>query len=310
VTDRPLLLVDTPSLYFRAYFGIPESAARAPDGSPVNAVRGFLDMLATLIRTRRPDRLVCALDHDWRPAWRVALIPSYKAHRLSPSGGEVVPEGLAPQVLLILDVLAAFGITVVGAAGYEADDVLATLAATQPGPVEVASGDRDLFQLVDDVKPVRLLYCGRGVARLEDCDDAAVQARYGVAPAAYADFAALRGDLSDGLPGVTGVGEKTAARLVARYGSLEAILAALDDPAAGFASGLRAKLAAARDYLAVAPQVVRVATDAPLPDLATDLPAVPVDGERLLELAERYNLAGPCRRLVDAVSGAAATEWV
>lgn len=299
-----LLLVDAPSLYFRAYFGIPESAARAPDGSPVNAVRGFLDMLATLIRGRRADRLVCAFDADWRPAWRVALLPSYKAHRLAEGGApgeEVVPDTLVPQVPLILEMLAAIGIPAIDAPGYEADDVLGTLATTQPGPVEVASGDRDLFQLIDDAKPVRLLYCGRGVAKLEDCDDAAVRAKYGVPAAAYADFAALRGDPSDGLPGVPGVGEKTAARLVSRYGTLDGIVAALDDPASGFAPGLRAKLVAARDYLAVAPEVVRVARDIPLPDLDTALPPAPADGDRLLALAEKWNLAGPCRRLVDAL---------
>ncbi|PWU51180.1 flap endonuclease [Micromonospora sp. S4605] len=299
----PILLVDSPSLYFRAYFGIPESAARAEDGSPVNAVRGFLDMLATLIRTRRPDRMVCALDHDWRPDWRVALLPSYKAHRLAPEGGEVVPDTLTPQVPVILDVLDAIGITTVGAAGYEADDVLGTLSVTQPAPVEVVSGDRDLFQLVDDARPVRLLYVGRGVAKLEDCDDAAVRARYGVPADRYADFAALRGDPSDGLPGVPGVGEKTAARLVTRYGDIAGILAALDDPDSGFAPGLRAKLAAARDYLAVAPKVVKVALDVPLPDLPTELPTAPADPDRLLELAQRWNLAGSARRLVDALAG-------
>lgn len=300
---RPLLLIDAPSLYFRAYFGIPESAAKAPDGSPVNAVRGFTDMLATLIRTRRPDRLVCAFDADWRPAWRVALLPSYKAHRLAPDGGEVVPDTLSPQVPVILDLLAALGVPAVGADGYEADDVLGTLAAREPGPVEVVSGDRDLFQLVDDERGVRLLYCGRGVAKLEDCDDAAVRSKYGVPASGYADFAALRGDPSDGLPGVAGVGEKTAARLIDRYGGLDAILAALDDPAAGFAPGVRAKLTAAHDYLAVAPRVVRVALDVPIPPLRTALPTEPVDPDRLLALAEQWNLAGPCRRLVDAIAG-------
>ncbi|MEH0971663.1 5'-3' exonuclease [Micromonospora sp. CPCC 205546] len=298
----PILLIDAPSLYFRAYFGIPESAARAADGSPVNAVRGFLDMLASLIRTRRPDRMVCAMDHDWRPDWRVALLPSYKAHRVAPEGGEVVPDTLSPQVPLILEVLDAVGITHVGATGYEADDVLGTLSVTQPAPVEVVSGDRDLFQLVDDTRPVRLLYVGRGVAKLDDCDDAAVRARYGVPADRYADFAALRGDPSDGLPGVAGVGEKTAARLVERYGDIPAILAALDEPGSGFAPGLRTRLAAARDYLAVAPKVVRVALDVPLPALATELPSAPADPDRLLELAGEWNLAGSARRLVDALA--------
>jgi 5'-3' exonuclease len=311
-SGKPLLAVDAPSLYFRAYFGIPESAAKAPDGTPVNAVRGFLDMLATLIRTRRPDRVVCALDADWRPAWRVALLPTYKAHRVA--GGdqgrgaygdqEVIPDGLVHQVPLILEVLAAVGIPAIGVAGFEADDVLGTLATTQPAPVEVVSGDRDLFQLVDDARPVRLLYCGRGVAKLEDCDDAAVLAKYGVPAGGYADFAALRGDPSDGLPGVAGVGEKTAARLVSRYGGLDAILAALDDPAAGFAPGLRTKLLAAKDYLAVAPDVVRVARDVPLPAMEPVLPPSPADPEALMDLAQRWNLAGACKRLVDAISAA------
>jgi 5'-3' exonuclease len=303
VTDAPLLLVDAPSLYFRAYFGIPESAARAPDGSPVNAVRGFLDMLATLVRTRRPDRLLCALDEDWRPAWRVALLPSYKAHRVAAPGIEEVPAGLVPQVPLLLEVLAAVGIPALGASGYEADDVLGTLATREPAPVEVVSGDRDLFQLIDDDRPVRLLSCGRGVANLEVCDDAWVRAKYGVPAAGYADFAALRGDPSDGLPGVPGVGEKTAARLVDRYGTLAEIIAALDDPAAGFAPGLRGKLVAARDYLAVAPKVVAVARDAPVPAVPMALPGTPAQPERLLALAQQWNLAGCARRLVDALAG-------
>lgn len=300
---RPLLAIDAPSLYFRAFHGVPAAGATAPDGSPVNAVRGFLDMIATLVRTRRPDRLVCAMDADWRPAWRVELISSYKTHRLAPEGGEEVPDELTPQVELLLEVLDAVGIATFGVAGYEADDVLGTLAATAAAPVEVVSGDRDLFQLVDDARRVRLLYIGRGVAKLEDCDEAAVLAKYGVPAWGYADFAALRGDPSDGLPGVAGVGDKTAARLIERYGSLDAIVAAVADPAADFAPGLRTKILAAADYLLVAPKVVRVATDVPLPEHDATLPTVPRDAERLLALAEQWNLASPCRRLVDALAG-------
>ncbi len=309
--DRPLLAVDAANLYFRAFHGIPTSAATAPDGTPVNAVRGFLDMLATLIRNRRPDRLVCALDADWRPAWRVALVPSYKTHRLAPGSdsAEDVPAELLPQIPMILDLLAAVGICAVGVAGYEADDVLGTLAARCAPPVEIVSGDRDLFQLVDDDRGVRLLYCGRGVAKLEVYDDAAVRNRYGVPAAAYAELAVLRGDPSDGLPGVPGVGEKTAARLLSRYGDLTTLLGAVDDPQAGLAPGLRAKLADARDYLLAAVEVVRVARDVPLPAFTPALPAAPADPQRLLDLAQRYNVAGPCRRLVDALreAGHAAT---
>jgi 5'-3' exonuclease len=304
---RPLLLVDSASLYFRAFFGVPESAAKAPDGTPVNAVRGFLDMLSHLIRTRQPDRMVCALDLDWRPAWRVELISSYKTHRLAATGApgeEQVPDTLSPQVPVILAILEAFGITAVGAAGYEADDVIGTLATREPGPVEVATGDRDLFQLVDDDHPVRVLYVGRGVAKLEVLDDQAIRDRYGVPANGYADLAALRGDPSDGLPGVSGVGEKTAARLVSRYGGVDGIVAAAADPQADFAPGLRTKLLAAADYLAVAPQVVRVARDIALPKLDTTLPRAPRDSDAVLALAEQWGLAGAVRRLVDACQGA------
>ncbi|HLU45996.1 MAG TPA: 5'-3' exonuclease [Natronosporangium sp.] len=299
-----LLAVDAPSLYFRAFHGVPVRAALAPDGTPVNAVRGFLDMLATLVRTRAPDLVVCALDADWRPQWRVALLPSYKRHRLAPGGGgaEQVPPELVPQLPVITQVLAAFGIPAVGVSGYEADDVLGTLAATHSGPVEVASGDRDLFQLVNDDQEVRLLYCGRGVANLVVCDEAEVQRRYGVPAAAYVDFAVLRGDPSDGLPGVPGVGEKTATRLITRYGDLSGIMAALTDPGSGFAPGTRRKLQEATDYLAVAPRVVRVARDVPLPELPATTPAAPADPEQLEQLAETWGLAGPCRRLVDALA--------
>jgi 5'-3' exonuclease len=299
--SRPLLAVDAPSLYFRAFHGIPEKAAQTAGGEPVNAIRGFLDMLAQLIRTRRPDRLVCALDADWRPAWRVELVPSYKRHRVAHGDVEEVPASLEKQVPILLETLAAIGIPAFGVAGYEADDVLGTLAAGQPAPVEVVSGDRDLFQLVDDGRRTRLLYCGRGVAKLEDADEALVLAKYGVEARWYADFAAMRGDPSDGLPGVAGVGEKTAARLIERYGGVEQILAALDDPDAGFAPGVRTKLEASRDYLARALPVCRVAVDVPLPDFDPVLPDSPRDPEALLALAERWNLAGSARRLVDAI---------
>ena len=302
MTAPPLLAVDAPSLYFRAFHGIPEKAAQTAAGEPVNAIRGFLDMLAQLIRTRRPNRAVCALDASWRPAWRVALVPSYKRHRVAHGDVEEVPAALERQIPVLLEVLAAVGVPAFGVDGYEADDVLGTLAATQRAPVEVVSGDRDLFQLVDDARGTRLLYCGRGVAKLEDADDALVQAKYGVPARWYADFAAVRGDPSDGLPGVAGVGEKTAARLITRYGGVEQILAALDDPAAGFAPGVRTRLDAARDYLAKALPVCRVALDVKLPEFDPALPRAPKDPDALLALAERWNLAGSARRLVDALA--------
>jgi 5'-3' exonuclease len=300
--ESPLLLVDSASLYFRAYFGISPSSVTAPDGTPVNAVRGFLDMVATLVRTRRPGRLVCALDADWRPAWRVALLPSYKTHRLTPAGTEASPDDLGPQVEIILDVLDALGVTAVGAAGFEADDVIGTLATREPGPIEIATGDRDLLQLIDDERRVRVLYCGRGVAKLEVMDDAAVRARYGVPAAGYADLAVLRGDPSDGLPGVAGVGEKTAARLVTAHGGIPGILAAAQDPAAGFAPGLRTRLIEAGDYLAKAIEVVDVKGRAPVPPVSGALPCAPADPHRVVALAERWNITGALRRIVDALA--------
>jgi 5'-3' exonuclease len=302
------MLLDAASLYFRAFHGVPESVT-APDGTPVNAVRGFLDMVATLVRTRRPDRLVACLDADWRPAFRVAALPSYKAHRLGPDGGEQVPERLAAQVPVIEQVLAALGIAAVGARGFEADDVIGTLAAADPGPVEVVTGDRDLFQVVRDDRAVRVLYIGRGVAKLEVVDESWLAAKYGLgssggrAGGAYADFAVLRGDPSDGLPGVPGVGEKTAAALVSRFGSLEAIVAALDaGQDDGFPAGARNRLLAARDYLAAAPAVVRVRLDVPLPEYDDALPAEPARPAQLVELAERWGLDSALNRVLRAIS--------
>jgi 5'-3' exonuclease len=298
---RPLLLTDTASLYFRAFYGVP-STVRAPDGTPVNAVHGLLDMLARLVADRRPGRLVCCLDTDWRPAFRVEVLPSYKAHRVAgPDGAEDVPADLAPQVPVLLDMLAALGVATCGVAGFEADDVIATLAAADPGPVDVVTGDRDLFAVVDDAREVRVLYVARGVARREVVDAAEVVRRYGVHPAQYADLAILRGDPSDGLPGVAGIGEKTAAGLLATFGSLPAALSAAIDDASAVARG--PALVAARDYLQAALSVVPVRTDVPLPaGLDPTLPSAPDDPQRVLALAERWGLAGPTSRLVSALA--------
>ena len=295
------MLLDTPSLYFRAFFGVPDSIT-APDGTPVNAVRGLLDFIARLVTDRTPTHLVAAMDADWRPDFRVQAIPSYKAHRVASGDQEEVPDPLVPQVAIIEDVLAALGVPTVGVDGYEADDVIGTLATGAARPVDVVTGDRDLFQLVDDTRQVRVLYTARGVGRHDVVDEAWVSAKYGIPGTAYADFATLRGDPSDGLPGVPGVGEKTAAALVTKYGSLAAIMAALDAGDTGMPAGARAKLAAAADYLEVAPVVVAVATDVPVPRLRDDarIPAEPVDPARLLELSERWGLDSSLNRVLNA----------
>ncbi|MFB9719830.1 5'-3' exonuclease [Planobispora longispora] len=305
-----LMILDTPSLYFRAFYGVPESVT-APDGMPINAVRGVIDMIASLVREHSPGELAACMDADWRPAFRVAAIPSYKAHRVAAEGGEEVPDTLSPQVPVIEQVLDAAGIARVEAAGYEADDVIGTLTARASGPVDIVTGDRDLFQLVDDARPVRVLYTVRGIKNIQPVDETVVAERYGIPGRSYADFAVLRGDPSDGLPGVAGIGEKTAASLITRFGSLEALLKAADDESAesGLTRGQRSKLAAARDYLAVAPAVVQVVLDVPLPELAEParltLPAEPRDREALEALSTRYGLSGPLKRLSDALSWSA-----
>lgn len=323
MSERPLMLLDAASMYFRAYFGVPESIT-APDGTPVNAVRGFTDMIARLVTEHRPSRLVACLDLDWRPAFRVAALPSYKAHRVEagavadavPAGvPEEVPDTLAPQVPVILQVLAAAGITTGGATGYEADDVIGTLAHRESAdPVLAVSGDRDLMQIVRDgapsAAPVRLLYIGRGLNRAEDCGPEEVAAKYGLprarAGSAYAEMAMLRGDPSDGLPGVPGVGAKTAATLAGRFASWDELRAAVTDTGdSRLTAPVRAKLAAAGDYLAVVEPVVRVAVDAPVElDGDTVLPAAFADPDRIDGLAARWGLESSVGRLRTALAAA------
>jgi 5'-3' exonuclease len=295
------MLLDSPALWYRAFHGVPDSV-RSPEGEPVNAVRGFLDIVARVVAEHRPARLVAAVDLDWRPAFRVAAVPSYKTHRALPDGREREPEGLAGQVAVLLEVLAALGVPVAGAEGYEADDVLGTLATRESGRVDVVTGDRDLLQLVDDARGVRILYAAE---KMRPYDEAAVTAKHGIPGRAYADFAVLRGDPSDGLPGVPGVGEKTAAALVGRFGSVEGVLAALDAGTQdGFPAGARAKLDAARDYLAVAPAVTRVVRDLPLPRYDDALPSTPRDPGALLALSERWGLDSSLNRLLAAFRSA------
>ena len=293
-----LTLLDSPSLWYRAFHAVPSSVV-GPDGSPTGAVRGFLDLVGRVVRDTRPARLVATLDLDWRPEFRVAAVPTYKLHRTVQGGAEDEPAELAAQVGVVLEVLDALGVPAVGAPGHEADDVIGTLATRETGPVDVVSGDRDMFQLVRADGPVRVLYA---VEKMRPYGEADVAAKYGIPGAAYADYAVLRGDPSDGLPGVKGVGDKTAAALVARFGSVEGILAALDrGEQDGFPAGARAKLEAARDYLAVAPAVTRVVRDLPLPVLDDALPRSPRDPATLLALSDRWGLESPLERFLQAL---------
>jgi len=305
MTDR-LMLLDTAGIYFRAFYGVPDTVT-SPDGTVVNAARGTLDIVARLVSQFQPTHLIACWDDDWRPQWRVDLIPSYKTHRVAEvievgPDVEVIPDPLTVQVPIIAESLRLLGIPIVGAAEHEADDVIGTLASTATLPVDVVTGDRDLFQLVDDSRDVRVIYTGRGMANLEILDGAAVEAKYAITPAQYAAFAAMRGDPSDGLPGVAGVGEKTAAGLLREFGDLDGIIAAAADPATTLSPSVRAKLLAASDYLAVAPAVVNVVRDLDLPNVdSTIRPLTAGQVEAASEFAERWGLGSAMTRILSAL---------
>ncbi|MGF7235644.1 MAG: 5'-3' exonuclease [Frankia sp.] len=302
MVDDRLLLLDAPSLYFRAFHGVPRSVV-APDGTPVNAVRGLIDVIARLVTEHRPSRLVACFDADWRPEFRVRALPSYKAHRVADDGGDGTPDELEPQLPIIDAVLEAFGVARSEAAGFEADDVIGTLATRHTsGPVDVVTGDRDLFQLVDDARGVRVLYA---VEKFAAIDEAEIARRYAIPGRAYGDFAVLRGDPSDGLPGVPGIGPKSASALLTRFGSLENVLAAATGTDAGFPAGSRAKILSAREYIRPAIGVVQVVTDIDLPAFDDHLPASPRDPAAVATLAASWGLVSSCARLVTALTAAA-----
>lgn len=299
------MLLDTASLYFRAFYGVPDKVT-APDGSPINAARGLLDIIAKLVTLYEPAQVIACWDDDWRPQWRVDLIPSYKSHRVvkvvtGAPDVEEVPDPLEAQIPLIRQALAALDIPIIGVAAHEADDVIGTLATASALPVDIVTGDRDLFQLVDDARDVRVIYTARGMSNLEIVTDATVVAKYGVLPGQYADFATMRGDTSDGLPGVAGVGEKTAATLLQTHADLDGIRAAAE-AGEGMSAGVRAKILAANDYLDVAPTVVAVATGLDISAPGTLLhPIEGVARDQASALAEQWNLTSSMDRAIAAI---------
>lgn len=260
--ERPLMLLDTPALYYRAFYALPTSIT-TDSGWPVNAVRGLLDMLAHLIATYRPACTLACWDDDWRPEFRVRLMPSYKAHRVTADGEETPPE-LAGQLDWIRRALEAADIPVVGCEGFEADDVIASLAAQTHDDVLVVTGDRDLFQLVSD--RIGVIYPRKSIRDSVLVDPATLDADYGVAGSRYTVMAALRGDPSDGLPGVPGVGAKTAAKLVAAFGDLESIIgqARSDTPDKPMTARIAAAIATAADESRRTLQVVSTVDDLPV----------------------------------------------
>ncbi|WP_344133085.1 5'-3' exonuclease [Pedococcus bigeumensis] len=301
-----LMLLDSASLYFRAFFGVPDQRSD-PSEPPTNAIRGFLDMIASLITTHQPTHFVACWDNDWRPQFRVDAIPTYKTHRLADATvvEEEVPDDLAPQVPVIRDALAALGLVRLGADGFEADDVIGTLTARHKAAmaVDVVTGDRDLFQLVDDAADVRVIYTARGGVRDPDLvDQAFLQTKYAVASGpAYADMAVLRGDTSDGLPGVAGIGEKTAAKLIEKYGTLVALRAAVDSGDPEIKGAQRTRLEAGAAYLDVAPKVVQVAPDAPVAEVDMTLPSEVADPVLMSRIASEFGVTSSFNRVLSAL---------
>ncbi|CAB4697179.1 unannotated protein [freshwater metagenome] len=296
-----LMLLDSASLWYRAYYGMPDTLT-APDGTPVNAIRGYIDMTARLVSAYKPNRLVACLDGDWRPSWRVELFPDYKANRLEEEGDdEEEPETLTPQIPILLDLLDLFRIPVVGIDDYEADDVMATYAEIEKGPIRIVTGDRDLFQMVDDKRDIKVVYLAKGISQHDLVDSKYVADKYGIPGDRYALFAMFRGDPSDGLPGVRGIGEKGAAVIANAFANVGEALAGAHAAHESLPPALAKKIIAGADYLKIAPTVVQVARNAPLPQVDLAMPKAPADLSAIYQFKERYGLGASVDRLISAL---------
>jgi len=296
-----LMLLDSASLWYRAYYGMPDTML-APDGTPVNAIRGYLDMTARLITMYSPKRIVACIEGDWRPTWRVELFPNYKANRLEEDGeGEEEPDLLTPQIPILLDLLDEFGIPMVGVDDYEADDVMATFAVREKGPIRIVTGDRDLFQLVDDKRDVKVVYLAKGLSQHDLVDKAWVSRKYAIPGDRYALFAMFRGDPSDGLPGVKGIGEKGAALIANHFATVDEALQGAQDMHKELTPALAKKIIAGADYLKIAPTLVNCARDVALPTLDISMPKAPADLSKIYEMKDRYGLGASVDRLISAL---------
>ncbi len=297
-----LMLLDSGSLWYRAYYGMPDTLV-APNGTPVNAIRGFLDMTARLISIYNPDRIVVCIDGDWRPTWRVELFPEYKANRLEDedSDEEAEPDTLTPQIPILLDLLDEFCLPMVGVDDFEADDVMATYADTHPGPVRIVTGDRDLFQLVDDSRDIKVAYLAKGISAHDLVDLAFIADKYSIPGDRYALFATYRGDPSDGLPGVKGIGEKGAALIATHFATVEESIAAAERADERLPAALAKKIIAGIDYLKIAPTVVNCARNVPLPAIEIALPQAPKDLSKIYQMKDEYALGASVDRLISAL---------
>ena len=297
-----LMLLDSASLWYRAYYGMPDTLL-SPSGLPVNAIRGYLDMTARLVSIYKPNRLVACIEGDWRPSWRVDIFPAYKANRLEVgSEEEDEPETLTPQIPILLDLIDAFGIPMVGVDDYEADDVMATFATNEKGPIRVVTGDRDLFQLVDDKRDIKVVYLARGISNHDLVDIDWVAQKYGIPGDRYALFAMFRGDPSDGLPGVKGIGEKGAALIANNFATLDAAIEGAKNAHAALSPALAKKIIEGIEYLKIAPTLVNCARDVALPSMTLAIPKKPDDLSTIYAMKEEYGLGASVDRLIAALN--------
>ena len=297
-----LMLLDSASLWYRAYYGMPDTLL-SPSGAPVNAIRGYLDMTARLVGMYKPNRIVACIEGDWRPSWRVDIFPAYKANRLEDgSETEEEPETLTPQIPVLLDLLDAFGIPMVGVDDYEADDVMATFATREKGPIRVVTGDRDLFQLVDDKQDIKVVYLARGITNHDLVDIKWVADKYSIPGERYALFAMFRGDPSDGLPGVKGIGEKGAATIANNFATVDDALAGAKSGHERLTPALAKKIIEGAEYLKIAPTLVHCARDVALPTLDISMPKKPDDLSEIYRIKEEYGLGASVDRLIAALN--------
>jgi len=295
-----LMLLDSASLWYRAYFGMPDTLI-SPSGMPVNAIRGYLDMTSRLLVKYKPDRLVACLEGDWRPSWRVELFPDYKLNRVDDEGQEDEPDTLGPQIPVLLDVLDALGIAMVGVDDYEADDLMATFSVKQQGPIRIVTGDRDLFQLVDDKRDVKIVYLAKGISNHDLVDLQWINDKYQIPGDRYALFAMIRGDSSDGLPGIRGIGEKGAANIANQFSSLGEVMKAAEDSDERLTVNIRKKLLESAAYAAIAPKLVGCALDVSIPQMEISMPLKPKSMKKIGELKEEYGLGASIDRIISAL---------
>jgi 5'-3' exonuclease len=273
----------------------------SPSGLQVNAIRGYLDMTSKLINLYKPNRIVACLEGDWRPSWRVELFPDYKMNRLDESDEEEEPDTLSPQIPILLDLLEALGFPMLGVDDYEADDLMATFAVNQPGPVRIVTGDRDLFQLVDDKRDVKVVYLAKGIANHDLVDLKWIEQKYEIPGDRYGLFAMIRGDASDGLPGIKGIGEKGAASIAKQFTNLHEVMKAAINDDERLTANIRKKLLESAEYARIAPKLVGCATDVSIPEMNIDLPNKPLDTQKIQDIKEEFGLGTSVDRIMNAL---------